>query len=130
MKFAQRMEELGTETAFEVLARARALEAQGTQIVHLEIGEPDFTTPAYIIEAARKALQRRLHPLYSRAWHPRTARGHRQRCDRAARDRIRAGRCGRDAGRQAGHVLLASSRCATQGDEVIYPNPASRSMNR
>ncbi len=56
MKFAQRMEELGTETAFEVLARAKALEAQGRQIVHLEIGEPDFTTPAYIIEAARKAL--------------------------------------------------------------------------
>ena len=56
MKFAQRMEELGTETAFEVLARAKALEAQGRQIVHLEIGEPDFTTPAYIVEAARKAL--------------------------------------------------------------------------
>ena len=56
MKFAQRMEELGTETAFEVLARAKALEAQGRQIIHLEIGEPDFTTPAYIVEAARKAL--------------------------------------------------------------------------
>ncbi|HET8906763.1 MAG TPA: pyridoxal phosphate-dependent aminotransferase [Ktedonobacterales bacterium] len=56
MKFAQRMAELGTETAFEVLARAKALEAQGKQIVHLEIGEPDFTTPAYIVEAARKAL--------------------------------------------------------------------------
>jgi len=56
MKFAHRMEELGTETAFEVLARAKALEAQGKPIIHLEIGEPDFTTPAYIIEAARKAL--------------------------------------------------------------------------
>lgn len=56
MKFAQRMGQLGTETAFEVLARAKALEAQGKQIVHLEIGEPDFTTPAYIIEAGRKAL--------------------------------------------------------------------------
>lgn len=56
MKFAHRMAELGTETAFEVLARAKALEAQGKEIIHLEIGEPDFTTPAYIIEAARKAL--------------------------------------------------------------------------
>jgi aspartate aminotransferase len=56
MKFADRMTQLGTETAFEVLARAKALEAEGRQIVHLEIGEPDFTTPAYIIEAARKAL--------------------------------------------------------------------------
>jgi aspartate/methionine/tyrosine aminotransferase len=50
------MGQLGTETAFEVLARAKALEAQGKEIIHLEIGEPDFTTPAYIIEAARKAL--------------------------------------------------------------------------
>jgi aspartate/methionine/tyrosine aminotransferase len=56
MKFAKRMGQLGTETAFEVLARAKALEAQGKEIIHLEIGEPDFTTPAYIIEAARKAL--------------------------------------------------------------------------
>src|SRR5579884_1946426 len=57
MKFATRMGRLGTETAFEVLARARALEAQGRTIVHLEIGEPDFTTPEYIIEAGVKALR-------------------------------------------------------------------------
>jgi len=56
MKFAQRMSRLGTETAFEVLARARALEAQGRQIVHLEIGEPDFDTPKYIRDEAVKAL--------------------------------------------------------------------------
>ena len=48
---------LGTETAFEVLARARALEAQGRQVIHLEIGEPDFDTPAYIVEAGIKALK-------------------------------------------------------------------------
>jgi len=46
----------GTETAFEVLARAKALEAQGRHIVHLEIGEPDFDTPAYIKNAAIKAM--------------------------------------------------------------------------
>jgi aspartate aminotransferase len=56
MKFAQRMSRLGTETAFEVLARARALEATGRQVVHLEIGEPDFDTPAYIRKAATAAL--------------------------------------------------------------------------
>ncbi len=56
MKLATRMNRLGTETAFEVLARAKALEAQGRDIVHLEIGEPDFDTPANIIEAAIKAL--------------------------------------------------------------------------
>ena len=53
---AERMARLGTETAFEVLARARALEAQGRRIVHLEIGEPDFETPAHIREAAKLAL--------------------------------------------------------------------------
>ena len=53
---AERMGRLGTETAFEVLARARALERQGKSVVHLEIGEPDFDTPAHIREAAKRAL--------------------------------------------------------------------------
>ena len=57
MRLADRMSRLGTETAFEVLAKARALEAQGKSIVHLEIGEPDFATPMNIIKAARKALE-------------------------------------------------------------------------
>ncbi len=50
------MNRLGTESAFEVLVRARALEAEGKEIVHLEIGEPDFATPANIVEAATRAL--------------------------------------------------------------------------
>ncbi|HYS02881.1 MAG TPA: pyridoxal phosphate-dependent aminotransferase [Candidatus Eisenbacteria bacterium] len=57
LKLARRMENLGTETAFEVLAKARKLEAQGKNIVHLEIGEPDFPTPANIVEAAQKAIR-------------------------------------------------------------------------
>jgi aspartate/methionine/tyrosine aminotransferase len=57
MRLADRMGRLGTETAFEVLARARALEAQGRTIVHLEIGEPDFDTPPNVIEAATRALR-------------------------------------------------------------------------
>ena len=57
MKFARRMDEIGTETAFEVLARARKLEAQGRDIVHLEIGEPDFPTPPNIVEAAERAIR-------------------------------------------------------------------------
>jgi aspartate aminotransferase len=56
MNFAQRMTRLGTESAFEVLARAKALERQGRSIIHLEIGEPDFDTPAHIKEAAKQAL--------------------------------------------------------------------------
>jgi len=56
MTVAARMNDLGTESAFEVLARARALEAQGKEIIHLEIGEPDFETPKHIVEAGRKAI--------------------------------------------------------------------------
>ncbi|HUV94139.1 MAG TPA: pyridoxal phosphate-dependent aminotransferase [Anaerolineae bacterium] len=57
IRLAERMSRLGTESAFEVLAKARALEAQGREIVHLEIGEPDFDTPSHIIEAACRALR-------------------------------------------------------------------------
>ncbi len=56
MKFAERMTTLGTETAFEVLAKAKALEARGKEVIHLEIGEPDFDTPRNIIDAAVNAL--------------------------------------------------------------------------
>jgi aspartate aminotransferase len=56
MKLASRIERLRIESAFDVLVRARALEAQGRNIVHLEIGEPDFPTPPHIVEAAKKAL--------------------------------------------------------------------------
>src|SRR5437763_13559541 len=56
MKLAERMSRIANETAFEVLVRARALEAQGRHIVHLEIGEPDFPTPAHIVEAGKAAL--------------------------------------------------------------------------
>ena len=56
MKLAERMSRIGVETAFDVLVRARALEAQGRSVVHLEIGEPDFHTPAHIVEAAKQAL--------------------------------------------------------------------------
>jgi aspartate/methionine/tyrosine aminotransferase len=55
--FAERMSRLGTETAFEVLGRARALEATGRKVVHLEIGEPDFDTPRFIRKAAADALE-------------------------------------------------------------------------
>jgi aspartate aminotransferase len=56
MKLAEKMSHIGTESAFEVLARARALEKQGKNIIHLEIGEPDFPTPAHVIEAGKRAM--------------------------------------------------------------------------
>ncbi len=58
MKLAKRMERLGTETAFEVLAKAKKLEAEGKKIIHLEIGEPDFDTPENISNAAIDALKK------------------------------------------------------------------------
>ena len=56
MKLANRMSRLGTETAFEVLARAKKLEAEGRDIIHLQIGEPDFDTPPNIVAAGAQAL--------------------------------------------------------------------------
>lgn len=57
MKLAGRMSRLGTETAFEVLAKARALEATGKNVIHLEIGEPDFDSPAHVVAAGVQSLQ-------------------------------------------------------------------------
>jgi aspartate/methionine/tyrosine aminotransferase len=67
MKTAARMDSIGTETAFEVSARARALEATGKSIVYLQIGEPDFDTPANVREAAKRALDNGLthYPPYA-----------------------------------------------------------------
>jgi aspartate/methionine/tyrosine aminotransferase len=56
MQLGKRMSRLGTESAFEVLARARSLERQGKSIIHLEIGEPDFPTPPHVVEAGKRAL--------------------------------------------------------------------------
>src|SRR5258708_14097738 len=58
LRLAKRMARLGTETAFEVLVKAKALEAQGRDIIHLEIGEPDFDTPSNIVEAGCDALRK------------------------------------------------------------------------
>ncbi|QIN79890.1 aminotransferase class I/II-fold pyridoxal phosphate-dependent enzyme [Rubrobacter marinus] len=57
MKLAGRMGRLGTETAFSVLQKAKALEARGQEIIHLEIGEPDFDTPGHVVEAGCRALR-------------------------------------------------------------------------
>src|SRR5213596_2589992 len=58
LRLAKRMARLGTETAFEVLVKAKALEAKGRDIIHLEIGEPDFDTPRNIIDAGCDALHK------------------------------------------------------------------------
>ncbi|HEV2405679.1 MAG TPA: aminotransferase class I/II-fold pyridoxal phosphate-dependent enzyme, partial [Ktedonobacterales bacterium] len=122
MKFATRMDQLGTETAFEVLVRAKALEAQGRDIIHLEIGEPDFDTPADVTEAACAAL-------HAGATHYTPAPG-----IPALREAIAADATARRGVSFApenvvvtpgGKPIMFFSILALvdTGDEVIYPNP-------
>jgi aspartate/methionine/tyrosine aminotransferase len=119
---AASLERLGTETAFETLARARALEAQGRRIIHLEIGEPDFPTAPHIVEAAAKALRD----------------GHTHYCPAPGLPELReacADHLSRHRGLpiEPGRVLVAPGAkpflffgvlaTCDPGDEVIYPNP-------
>ncbi len=122
MRFAERMSQLGTETAFEVLARARALEALGRDIIHLEIGEPDFDTPGYIIDAGAKAM-RSGHTHYTPA-------GGVPQLRQAIADHISESR-GIDA-RPEQVVVTPGAKpimfftilaLLNPGDEAIYPNP-------
>ena len=122
MKLASRMSRLGTETAFEALARAKALEAQGRSIIFLGIGEPDFDTPGHIVGAAKQALE-------DGYTHYTPSAGIAE-----VREAIAA-----DMGGRLGHEVSGSNVIVTpggkpvmfftilalaeEGDEVIYPNP-------
>ena len=75
MQLAQRMSQLGTETAFEVLARAEALRAQGKDVINLGIGQPDFPTPPHIVDAAAKALRDGTPRLHTSQWYCPPSRG-------------------------------------------------------
>lgn len=122
MKFAQRMSRLGTETAFEVLARARALEAQGREVIHLEIGEPDFDTPEHIIEAGCDALRHG-------ATHYTPSAGIPELREAIARDASARRGVSFDANdvvvTPGGKPVMFFTLLALvdEGDEVIYPNP-------
>ena len=122
MRLAGHYERLGTERAFEVLARAKALEAQGRTVIHLEIGEPDFDTPPHVVEAGAQAL-REGHTHYC------PAPGLPELRDAAAEHLSRTRGVTVDPAR----VLVAPGAkwflffgvlaVAGEGDEVIYPNP-------
>ena len=122
MKLAERMGRMSTETAFDVLLRARQLEAQGRHIIHLEIGEPDFPTPRHIVEAAKTALDE--------GWtHYGPTQGYPELRESVARH------IGRSRGVRVGpeHVSIVPGgkpiiffpmlALLEPGDEVIYPNP-------
>ena len=122
MKFAESMARLGTETAFEVLAKARALEARGRNVIHLEIGEPDFDTPANIRAAAKRALdQGHTHygpaaglPVLREAI---AAEVSRSRDVAVGPDNVVVTPGGKPI------IFFSLLACVDQGDEVIYPNP-------
>ncbi|MFQ6113544.1 MAG: pyridoxal phosphate-dependent aminotransferase [bacterium] len=122
MKFAKRMSLLGTETAFEVMARAKALEAQGRDIIHLQIGEPDFTTPQHIIEAGVAALREgQTHYSPAAGIMPlREAVVEDVHARRGVRPKVEQVIVTPGAKPIMFFVILA---CIEQGDEVIYPNP-------
>jgi aspartate/methionine/tyrosine aminotransferase len=122
LRLAQRMSRLGTETAFEVLAKARGLEARGRDIVHLEIGEPDFDTPANIVDAAVDALHKGCTHYGPSAGLPELRK--------AIADEVAASRHTRVSPDEVvvvpgGKPIIFFTLLALveEGDEVIYPNP-------
>lgn len=123
MHIAQRMSRLGTETAFEVLVKARKLEAQGRDIVHLEIGEPDFDTPQNIIDAAKGALDNGFTH-----YGPSSGLPEAREAIAAYVERTRPGvECSPDEVviTPGAKPIMFYAMMATvdEGDEVIYPNP-------
>jgi aspartate aminotransferase len=122
MKLAGRMSRIGTESAFEVLRRARALEAQGRSIIHLEIGEPDFPTPKHIIEAGKAALDQGFTHYGPTQGLPelRTAIASyvsRTREIEVSPDRVTVAPGGKPM------MFFPMLAVLEAGDEVIYPNP-------
>lgn len=122
LRLARRMGRLGTETAFEVLVRARQLEAQGKDIIHLEIGEPDFDTPANVVDVGIKAIKD--------GWtHYSPSSGLPQLREAIAQyvSRSRGIPCSADevvvvpGGKPT--IFFTMMALIDEGDEVIYPNP-------
>ncbi len=122
MELAERMGRLGTESAFEVLARARALEAQGREIVHLEIGEPDFETPEHVREAAKEGLDRGETHYVPAPGRIELREGVVDFLERFGRMRTTPDRVVVTPGAKPIMFFTILALCG-RGDEVIYPDP-------
>ena len=122
LRLAKRMERLGTETAFEVLVKARALEAKGRDIVHLEIGEPDFDTPANIIDAASDALHKGFTHYGPSAGLPQLRETIAQYVGETRRIEVSPEEVVVVPGGKP-IIFFSILALAEEGDEVIYPNP-------
>jgi len=119
---APRMSRLGTESAFEVLGRARALEAQGRKVVHLEIGEPDFDTPEHIRQAASDALHAGFTHYVPAAGLPEVRQSVADYFARTGRPEYDATQCVITPGAKPIMYITISVLCG-EGDEVLYPDP-------
>ena len=122
LRLAKRMSRLGTETAFEVLVKARALEAKGRDIVHLEIGEPDFDTPANIIEAGCDALHKGWTHYGPSAGLPQLRQTIADEVARTRGVKVAAEEVVVVPGGKP-IIFFLILALVEEGDEVIYPNP-------
>lgn len=122
MKLANRMNNLGTETAFEVLAKAKKLEAEGKNIIHLEIGQPDFPTPDNICEAAIKAIKNGEHGYTPSAGIPELRTSIANYVSKTRGIEVSPDEVVFTPGAKPimFYTMLA---LINEGDEVIYPNP-------
>jgi aspartate aminotransferase len=122
LRLAKRMARLGTETAFEVLAKARTLEAQGKEIIHLEIGEPDFDTPANVVEAGVEALRKGWTHYGPSAGLPPLREAIAEEVSRTRRVQCSADEVVVVPGGKP-TIFFTFMALVEEGDEVIYPNP-------
>ena len=122
LHLAQRMSRLGTETAFEVLNKARALERAGKKIIHLEIGEPDFDTPANIVEAGIDALRKGWTHYGPSAGLPELRQAIAEEVGRSRGVKVTSDEVVVVPGGKP-IIFFAILALAEAGDEVIYPNP-------
>jgi aspartate aminotransferase len=121
---ADRMSRLGTESAFEVLARARAMEAAGANVIHLEIGEPDFPTAPHIVEAAVEALRAGQTHYVPAPGIPPLREAVASFLDRTGRMRgVSPDRVIVTPGAKPIMFFTIMALCG-EGDEVLYPDPS------
>jgi aspartate/methionine/tyrosine aminotransferase len=121
-RLADRMARLGTESAFEVLARAKALEAAGQKIIHLEIGEPDFPTAPHIIEAAVEALRAGQTHYVPAPGIPALREAVAAFLERTGRMRVAPDRVVVTPGAKP-IMFFTILALANEGDEILYPDP-------
>ena len=122
LRLAKRMARLGTETAFEVLVKAKALEAQGRDIIHLEIGEPDFDTPDNIIEAGCDALRKGFTHYGPSAGMMELREVIAQHVSETRRVNVTPDEVVVVPGGKP-IIFFSILALAEEGDEIIYPNP-------